>query len=395
MDYNHRYFLELLSAALNQENPAKPTEMVDWETIYRESIAHEVHPLIYTVVKKLGLPSTGVFDSFSRAVLFAVTRQAQYLDEVKRVLKELNLSDIHFIALKGLMHRKYYPQAELRTMGDFDLLVRPEQLGSVGVVLDRCGYVRMSEDAKHQVFIKPNCAQIEIHHSLFTQEDFIDPPNYTELSWQNAVKEEIDGVSILVQGPEDLLAYSILHAAKHFKKAGIGLRQLCDLFYLLKTPGPNFDTDYFNQLLAGGKCTRFFDALQDICILYFHAKADRPTDQNTADEVLEVILAGGIYGRKTGQAALGNALGGKLTPSEAASLSTPVKLKRMLTAYLFPPRDKLAKRYAYAIKKPILLPIAWCHRFTRFLSTTKLSFSLFRAPGQAAKKMSLMEKLDM
>lgn len=62
-------------------------------------------------------------------------------DQLNKVLTVLTEANVKHMVIKGATTRSYYKQQELRTMGDFDVLVRPADLFKTLDILKGMGYV--------------------------------------------------------------------------------------------------------------------------------------------------------------------------------------------------------------------------------------------------------------
>ncbi len=62
-------------------------------------------------------------------------------DQLNKVIATLTAANIGHIVIKGATTRSYYTPNELRTMADFDILVRPEDLHKVLALLGDIGYI--------------------------------------------------------------------------------------------------------------------------------------------------------------------------------------------------------------------------------------------------------------
>lgn len=175
MDKHCAYLLKLLSAAIRGGVAPEPDfEPVDWDKVFTEAAAHEVHTLIYPVINRLAsrlqIPSP-ILVKWKKICLLAAVKQIPYINEALRVLETLQDSRIAVIILKGLWLRELYPQPELRTMGDIDILVKPSDKESAGLLIKRSGYFGIEHEGSVEAFYKPNFLHIELHYKLSSAEE--------------------------------------------------------------------------------------------------------------------------------------------------------------------------------------------------------------------------------
>lgn len=118
------------------------------EQVMEEAKAHDVEGLVYKVLK-----SQMDLSAYKKEIIFKSLTQSQYLIKAMKTLNYLKQSGIQVVLLKGVVLKNYYPQADLRTMGDVDILVHEQDLESVHQLLTSLGYVkRPGTNEKHHVY---------------------------------------------------------------------------------------------------------------------------------------------------------------------------------------------------------------------------------------------------
>ena len=74
-----------------------------------------------------------------------------------------------YVAIKGLASAKYYPEPNLRSMGDVDFLVAKENVSQAGKLLESIGFAvnhGEEDDGIHIAYPRPPMSIWELHHSV-------------------------------------------------------------------------------------------------------------------------------------------------------------------------------------------------------------------------------------
>jgi len=410
MDKYEVYLLELLSAAIRGQEPPEPDYLVDWDRIFSEAAAHEVHTLIYPAVKRLAPPLQPPLDQmkkWGRRCLLSATRQLQYMNESYQVLHLLAESKIPVIVLKGLLLRELYPQPELRTMGDIDLLIKSDDVELAGRLLEAEGYIRGEHIGMVRAFIKPNSLAIDLHYGLLTLESSADLNDFETHIWAHVNYCTVGGQLVLRLSVEDNLIYLLIHMVNHFRSSGFGLRQLCDVVLFVETYGPETDWNYFWGAIQAMGYETFSITILATCRQFLGlGMADsqlykqREADPKTVLLLIQDIIYSGVFGYKNKNRSFGNEVINELHKS--SSLTALYRLVPFFTSIgclLFPSIPSMVGRYAFLRKCPWLLPIAWLHRLIFAIlvrNSPKEIISIFKNTSAIANhRMKLIEKLEL
>lgn len=129
---------------------------------------------------------------------------------------------IAHMPVKGYYLRKLYPTPELRTFGDIDLLIHPEDRQKVHNLMLSLGYTVKQDWEPTYSYIK-DAEYYEIHTNLMdgNLDGRTDLQAYFDAAWAHA--EPDDGLRFR---PEDdfHFIYTVCHLAKHLYGGGAGLR---------------------------------------------------------------------------------------------------------------------------------------------------------------------------
>lgn len=411
MDKHEAYLLKLLSAAIRGQQPSEPDfAPVDWEHIFSEASAHEVHTLIYTTTRMLSSSAQfprQVMERWEKITLFSAAGQMQCVNEAYRILQLFRDSEIPVLVLKGLFLRELYPQAELRTMGDIDMLVKPADMERAGTLLETSGYSWKAHHCPHESF-EHMLLEVELHYALFDQKKYPVLHEFEQRVWGRSTQYIFGEQRLLTLSVTDNLVYLLAHMMKHFLFAGFGLRQLCDVVLFVERYGLEIDGSYFwSTIQAMGYETfavtifeigrQFLGLNIPVSLFYEQEKMD----QELVLLLLQDIFSSGVYGRKSKE----HSLAGMATKRVHmfGHMEQQYKLSlwfTVISGVLFPASHAFGERYSYVQKYPFLLPVAWLHRicfivFSGGYSVRNLLTILHKAPVIGAKRSQLIGRLNL
>ena len=168
MTANEMIFL-LLRESLFSEIPNNTVIIEDtdlWEKVYQESKDQSITGLIATVAKKHPEIPEHIVHDWEKNQLACISRfiQIAYLqNEICSLLDEV---EIEAAVIKGMAAAISYPSPELRTMGDIDILVRPESYRKAIQLLREHEFrVIGEEEGIYHVVFKKYGVLIELHKS--------------------------------------------------------------------------------------------------------------------------------------------------------------------------------------------------------------------------------------
>lgn len=263
------------------------------------------------------------------------------------------------VAFKGMVLRALYPQPDLRTMGDIDLLLRPADLPAAEDLLRKQGHRPVGVNTLHHTWRAGPGLLIELHTALLPRS----PGTLEDAFFAGATPHRADNRVYSSPSPEDAAFYQVLHMAKHFRYLGFGLRELAD-FTLQVEKGLSLPrllerldaagVGKFGRAVLLAARNRLALKLPDETAAAWNIPAE------TVDRLGDDILNAGIHGGDN----LGNALSLAAIRQDGTESGSRARW-RLLLWLLFPPAGDLLPRYAYARSRRWLLPLAWVHRLAR------------------------------
>lgn len=316
-------------------------------------------------------------------------RTAQFL----KTYNELLRAGARPLCVKGIFCRSYYPEPDMRLSGDEDLFAAGADFDLCRKVLTKTGFIADKNDENAFEIGYTNTTthvRIELHNALFDpKNEFFDSFNGL-LGDVAAVPRTIrvDGTQVYAPADETHMLYLILHTFKHFIHAGTGIRQLCDIaLFAGLVP---FDWNGIFEKCAEVNADGFLNAVLLVGEKYFGLdltgiKASYPAFDEKTDiaPLLDDVMSGAVYGADSEERQHSATITLNSVTAKAQGKSSSVLRS------VFPPREKLVKKYTYLEKHPALLPAAWAHRLLTY-SRSGNDASLTVEIGQ--KRVELMKQ---
>ena len=284
-------------------------------------------------------------------------------EDARRLLHALNREHIDHIMLKGYVLRDCYPIPELRTYGDVDLVIRPEDRKRTDVWMRQQGFaVGTDWEPVYSYYKGPELYEFHTEIMEVDVSDKADYRGYFRSVWEHMVPEQDH---TYVPDPEFHFLYLICHIAKHIAGSGAGLRMYLDIAFYLKTFGSSMDWKWIREELDALRLSDFANTVLTAVEQWFSVQSPlllKPVSEEILEDFFVFTLEGGAFGhagRDSGIISL------KKTHRNEASVSRSETLFRRL----FPSADTIEKRYTYLKGRHWLLPAAWVHRLFLTRST--------------------------
>ena len=342
------FFTNLISMYLNKkEDPDLVIDDAKFSFLFKFASHHSLNSLLYKVLKdtKVQVSEENLkkledyyLSNLRKDVLFAKEREA--------LNKFLNDNQIHFLPLKGLVLRDYYPDPYTREYADNDILFGSKDTAIKDFFVRRGYKCEAFRKSNHDVFVKKPFYNFEMHRDLFIDDDKrIKNISYFKNSLKNTpIKNGFEHVL----SNENFYIYFTAHTYKHFSKSGCGIRTLIDYYLFLKSV--RLDFDYIDKELEKIDLVGFSHSVSALSIKLFD---DQPLTKEEK-EMLLFIASSGTYG----------------TMEHIVNKGVKEKGKfGYLMSRLFPPYSFYKTAYPWAYYTIILIPVAWFMRFFRILFT--------------------------
>lgn len=273
----------------------------------------------------------------------------------KQILDAFKAKNIPVVVVKGTSAAKYYPKPQLRTMGDIDLLVTPEDYENAVVCLLSIGCVETTGDAeekrgRHRSF-HYNGVSIELHHyfSLVSDKDKADAldsilfdaisPNSTELP-------DVENGLVLLS-----------HIRQHLED-GLGLRQIIDWFMFVRACLD--DEMWYSSFQEKAQLTGLETLAKTVtrmCQVYLGLTTENITwckdaDEAVCEDLMQYVIDCGNFGRSRKLVESGST-------SKLPSLKHPIQLFKFIQSHG-------ERNWKTLIKHSWLRPFAWIYQSCRY-----------------------------
>jgi hypothetical protein len=303
-------------------------------------------------------------------------RDTLQMDAVKQMHRLFYEQGIDHMFLKGTRLKQLYPQTYWRSMGDIDVLIRPQMMKKVHEIMDALGYVNTSNSTDHDMFVKDRDVIVEIHPKLINEATQKHNTLFEDV-W-SVVKEV--GHHEFAFPAEVELVYLLIHLAKHFSSSGVGLRSVLDIGVFIWKKGEAIDKTVLSKLLEQAQLPVFYQNMVALNRHWFgfpipFDPTEEKVDEVFADRLLDYLIESGVHGKGKD---FNSYLAG-IASKTAQSGDVAKGRRQFFFKMAFPSRQSMASTYPYLHKYKWLLPVAWFQRFWKLIfKKTKRTFQSIR-----------------
>lgn len=346
-------FIELIDSYLE----GRDAQLVDadWNKIFETAAIHNLTGMVYLCVKNKQICQDPKIikrfeANFMATVKYSICQEVTMLS----LIDILNKNKIRHILFKGFILKDYYPDKELRTMGDIDIVIDNENQDRVHELLLDSGFEYDELNSKPTVRnYGKNGMCFEIHTKIVGKNIFesIDSVGYFEDNFKYAklIKDYSYEFNY-----EHHLIYMLTHMATHFKVSGCGVRMVLDAAVFIKYLSEQLDWSYIEKELDYLGLLDFSKNIFALCGKWFNTNVpigSNIKDLNDLTVIEEYIMAGGVFGYDN-----------KNPDAIRFDTGSDSRISRVLNLIkvIFPSYEKLKSRYVWFEGTPKwLLPIGW------------------------------------
>lgn len=273
-------------------------------------------------------------------------------NNAEKLFRKLNESGIDYMLFKGYVVRNYYPVPELRSYGDIDVLIKPEDRKKCHELMLKQGFE--VKDDWEPVYSYYNSLEVYEFHTEVMEVDVSEKADYRAFfntAWEHKKKV---GEYSYEPTPEFHFLYLLTHIAKHIRGSGAGIRMYLDIAAFVKHFGDNIDWQYIDSKLDELKLKELANMALTISEKCFGVPSPielHEIKEETFENFLDYTMDGGLFGHVGRD-------GGLVALKQAGDVSRSGTLMRKM----FPPAKTIERRYTYLQGRHWLLPIAWVHR---------------------------------
>lgn len=396
MNQEEKYFIRILSDYIHQRKTQPPVDPVNWDQITVIAAKQNLTGILYSQCKRIpGINNKQcqtLHEGFFSDVYLSVNSQCA-LEEVLSAFSKENISLMPF---KGSVFCSYYPDKELRTMGDRDLLIHHEDREKSDRIMLELGYQKMVDNHAVWTYYNKNI-MFEIHDVMFYEHlsNQVDYTSYFNQIWKRAVQRQKEPY-VYEPDPQEHFIYLMAHTAKHVINSGMGFRAFLDMVmfcrYFDEQSGRDIDWDWIKAELIKLDLYKFTCTCFALCEYWFEIKmpfGNKDLDNGFIEKITEKIFTDGVFGLENEENAAAHSAK-EIKRSEAGYYTTSV---RLMVGKLFPPyRDmQLIPWYSWVDGRPYLLPAAWIYRWG-YCIKNKVRHSLLLLFEPIQKKKQIKER---
>lgn len=386
MDLEMQYLLHLLGAYINKEKPEILPD-ADWGKLMDLARIHNLSGVLgYMAMRWPICPAPELRSSLRSLCLSTMAVCAKRKVLAEQLSEFLAQERIDHLFLKGYILRELFPVPELRTFGDIDLVIRPEDRTRCHEKMLEWGYAVKADWEPVYSYTRGD-EYYEIHTQIMEVDvsERADYRGYFQQLWDHAVPM---GAFRWQLAPEYHFLYMLTHIAKHVVGSGAGIRMYLDVAVFAQHHARSLAWDWVRAELKAMELTGFANTVLTLVEENLGVPSPiglYPLEEETKAEFLELTMRGGIFGR-SGQDSGINSL--KQNVRSGKEISRTGTLVRRL----FPAAQSIQSRYTYLQDKPWLLPAAWVHRLVKtrdgWASHTLEAKNILAADKEEAKRLN-------
>lgn len=358
MNQTEQVFLSLLRGYVcGQKLNALPT--ADWQALYDLAQSHNVTGLVGRILADLPAdhrPPEALAVAFRQAMGQTLMAYEKRMAAVQVMEQTLTDAHIPYLTVKGACTAAAYPDPSLRTSGDTDIVLTPDNQQKAVQALEQRGFAKkVTHD--DVVMLTLRGFEFELHTRLESINDgsrtLLANPFAPEVAYNKSK-------NIWVLQPVYAVYYTVLHLLHHIKTGGAGVRMLLDTDLLLRKD-PLLAPKVL-ELAARSELARSFGCIFALCKQWLDTPLPCSVpalDTDTVEKFAAVILGGGVFGHRNGNTGAVFLARQKAVKGD----NTPFTRSAALFRYCFPKADYMTYQFPYLIRRPWLLPFAYLHRF--------------------------------
>ncbi|MGN1339463.1 MAG: nucleotidyltransferase family protein [Oscillospiraceae bacterium] len=334
------YLIGLLRGLLYGQQAKELPEGCGFERVFGLAQKHSVAGMAYYAVETLKAPPAGELAKQWRQVRdMALVKDITQLAELESISAAFSAGGVRFLPLKGCIIKHLYPQSDMRTMSDIDMLIDPENAEKARDIMAGLGYSceHFGYDV-HDVYHKPPVMSVEVHRELFGEEgqefQCVFPDPWSLCGIKDGLRYDF--------GADAFFAYVLAHAVKHLEEGGTGIRTVMDLWVCVHS-GVGIDCGRALDILEPSGKSGAARRLVELSEVWFGD--GRHTEQTR--ELERYIFGSGTYGTVENSAA------NRIRKSGRGGY---------LVRLVFPTFAHMKQHYPVLKRAPVLLPVCWLAR---------------------------------
>ncbi|MEQ8192682.1 MAG: nucleotidyltransferase family protein, partial [Candidatus Eremiobacterota bacterium] len=339
----------------------------------------------YGLVKLDPLPDSTILEAFQYACHKIVFQEAWQQTEVEKILQTFEANQMKCMPLKGYIIKHLYPQSNMRSMGDVDILVEESKLEKAKDIMLGLGYTLRSEDNNHDIYFKNPAVMIELHKLLISQQKVENLFFYFGSGWDRT-RLKAGHKYQYEMSEEDFYIYLLGHMAKHYQRGGTGLRSVMDIWVYKRHYRNQMDWNYITTELEKAGLYEFAKSMESLSEYWFEGKCS----DRFYPEIAEYVLSNGTHGT-----AANFMLTKLLAESKKNNKSFNTIRWKYILRIFFPNRQNMNLLFPSLQKTPFLLPLYWVYRglYTGLFKRNDIKYTLGNVAASTDAKAKQLEEI--
>ncbi len=346
-------FLALLRSFIH-DTPPEGAQTWDIAALSQTALRQNLLPVLAYENKRWQLFAADDVKKQLDAILYgAVTGNLNRCASFEQLSQQLTAHGIAHMPVKGYYLRQLYPVPELRTFGDIDILIHPEDRRKAHQLMMALGYTAGQDWEPTYSYVK-GMEHYELHTNLMdgNLDDRADLPAYFQNAWQYAEPDE----GLRFRPTLDFhFIYTVCHLAKHLYGGGAGIRMYLDVALYVRHYDGEIDWEAVAGEFSSLHLLDFFHTVMNACQVWFGTETVCPLpepDRAALDTLLDYTLDADLFGHLRDHSVI------RLRGTDPQAPSRGRVFLRML----FPPAAEIETRYTFLKGQHWLLPLAWLVR---------------------------------
>ena len=391
MNKEKKIFLDILKCLVNNsrfglnDKIEVDAKAADINRLYDYAVRSKLICATFDAIRFVNANDNPMYRIWQKYAFEFGLKQINRNNATNKILEEAKTANTKAVVFKGMVLAQLYRKPELRVSSDTDILTDRENEDKMVSVLERLGYVKLVDKSKDEVYNYYNeefSHLVELHFCLW--EDFkgerMEILNSLELDTRTE-DVMINGIEVTTLTTEAHLVYMMFHLVKHYILEGANLKFLFDMALFINRYYDEIDWKFFEESMERLSYIEFANSIFYIMVNYMglrddamsHVKLSKSKETETIElsitDTIEVILDDLLKGGVRGDGSSSFQMLGIMTPYLTGETDNDSDngLKRKLSI-IFPSVKRLdAMRFWYAKKIPLLLPVAWVHKWLNFI----------------------------
>ena len=230
----------VIRSGLGLEVPTIQISDDEYSALLQIGLRQSILPILHRGLQRLETPAE-VLSEFDRYQLKDMGQTIRTDNAIERISAILDAAGIPYVLLKGAVLRYLYPEKNLRTSSDIDILVQEKDLDAAVSSIEAATSFKTKKCNYHDVYMASTRVNLELHFSIKENMENID--QLLVHVWDYA--EPTGDGNRYVFTPEFQVFHVIAHMSYHMVHGGLGIRPFLDL-WLLRTK-TEFDEDLINR----------------------------------------------------------------------------------------------------------------------------------------------------